>query len=160
MNIRILLADKHQPIRDSLRSLIENQPGMEVVGEAENTCSALNCVFRYKPDIVVMDINMSDLKGTKAVRRMISRRPRLKFVALSVYPNREFVGEMLKAGASGYLLKDCAFEELIPAIRCAINNQTYLGTGIEKATARKSETPSLKTNFTRTEGSQDPLPSR
>ena len=132
MNIRVLLADNHQPMRDSLRSLIENQPGMEVVGEAENVGGALQFALESKPDVVVMDINMADMKNSDAVRRMISDCPCLKFVALSVYPNREFVGGMLKAGASCYLLKDCAFEELIPAIRSAFNNKTYLSAGLEK----------------------------
>jgi len=138
MNIRILLADNHQRMRDSLRSLIDNQPGMEVVAEAEGTFSALQCALEFKPDVAVMDINMTGLKGTDAVRRMISDCPCLKFVALSVYPNREFVGGMLKAGASCYLLKDCAFEELIPAIRSAFNNQTYLSAGLEKESAPTS----------------------
>ena len=139
MNIRILLADSHQSMRDSLRSLIDNQPGIEVVGEAETACKAIQCALKFKPDVVVMDINMADLKGAEVVRRMISDCPCLKFVALSVYPNREFVGGMLKAGASCYLLKDCAFEELIPAIRAAFNNQTYLSTGLEKEAAYTPE---------------------
>ena len=113
MNIRILLADGHQHMRESLRSLIDNQPGMEVVGEAENGRSALQQARKLKPDVVVMDINMPDLKGIDAVRQVISDSPAVKFVALSVYSNREFVEGMLKAGASGYILKDCAFEELL-----------------------------------------------
>ena len=138
MDIRVLLADNHPRMRDSLRSLIDKQPGMVVVGEAENAGGALQCALEFKPDVVVMDINMADLKDTDAVRRMISDCPCLKLVALSIYPNREFVGSMLKAGASCYLLKDCAFEELIPAIRSAFNNQTYLSAGLEKESAHTS----------------------
>ena len=132
MNIRILLADDNQLMRDSLRSLIEKQPGMEVVSEAENADNAIQRALACKPDVVVIDINMADLRDTDAVRKMISECPCLKLVALSVYPNREYVGGMLKAGASCYLLKDCAFEELIPAIRSAFKNQTYLSAGLEK----------------------------
>ena len=132
MNIRVLLADNHQLMRDSLRSLIDKQPGMVVVAEAESAGIALKCARDFKPDVVVMDINMVDMKNTDAVRQMIAKCPYLKVVALSVYPNREFVGGMLQAGASCYLLKDCAFEELVPAIRSAFNNQTYLSAGLGK----------------------------
>ena len=138
MNIRVLLVDNHQRMRDSLRSLIDNQPGMEVICEADNVCKALRFALKLKPDIVLMDINMAGLRGTDTVRRLISDCPCLKFVALSVYPNKEFVGGMLKAGASGYLLKDCAFEELIPAIYSAFDNQTYLSAGLEKESLQTS----------------------
>ena len=132
MNIRVLLADNHRLMRNSLRSLIDKQPGMEVVAEAECAGSTLKCAYELKPDVVVMDINMVDMKNTDVVRQMIAECPYLKLVALSIYPNREFVVGMLDAGASCYLLKDCAFEELIPAIRLAFNNQTYLSAGLGK----------------------------
>jgi two-component system response regulator NreC len=129
MNIRILLAEAHTLMRESLRSLIDRQPGMEVVAEAENGRTALQLTCRLKPDVVVMDINMPDLKGIAAARRMISDSPGVKIVALSLYSDRQFVEKMFEAGASGYLLKDRAFEELVPAIRTVAGNRTYLSPG-------------------------------
>ncbi len=133
VKIRILLADDHKCMRENLRSLIDRQPGMEVVSEAENACNALQCARRFKPDVVVMDIHMADLKGIEGVRQVISDCPGVKFVALSVYSNREFVERMLKAGASAYILKDCAFEELAQAVRVVADNQIYLSSTIDRS---------------------------
>ena len=132
MTIRILLADDHQRMRDSLHILIDRQPGMEVVAVAENGQTALQMAGSFKPDVVVMDINMSDLKGADAARQMISSASGVKFLALSMYSNPEFVKGMFDAGASGYMLKDYAFEELVRAIHTVVANRIYRCPGIEK----------------------------
>ena len=126
MNIRILLVDDHKIMRDGLRSLIEKQNGMAVVGEAENGRTALRLTRKLKPDVIVMDINMPDLNGIDATRQILTELPSVKIVAFSMHSDRQFVAEMFKAGVSGYLLKDAAFDELARAIRTVADNQTYL----------------------------------
>jgi len=126
MNIKILLADDHKIVRDGLRTLIDSEPGMEVVAEAEDGRSALALAQKLSPDVVIMDIAMPEMNGIDATRAILSEYSRIKIIALSMYSDRRFVSGMLEAGASGYLLKDCAFEELVRAIRSVMANQTYL----------------------------------
>jgi DNA-binding NarL/FixJ family response regulator len=126
MAIRILLADDHRIIREGLRSLLQKQPDLEVIEEAEDGISAVRMAERLVPDIVIMDIGMPDLNGIEASRQILGRVKGVKVIALSMHSDKRFVLEMLKVGASGYLLKDCAFEELINAIRAVSNGQFYL----------------------------------
>ncbi len=138
MTIRILLADDHASMRASLRALIDRQPGMELVGEAENGRTMLQLTRSFKPDVVIMDINMPDLNSIDAARQMIAGAPGVKLLALSMYSNPEFVDGMLKAGACGYLLKDHAFEELVRAIQTVADDRIYLCPGIEDPDAPES----------------------
>jgi len=124
--VKILLADDHKIIRDGLRSLIDNKSGMEVVAEAENGRNAVRLTRKLKPDVIIMDISMPDLNGIEATRQIISESPGVRVIALSMHIDKRFVVEMFNAGVSGYLLKDCAFEELYGAIRAVVSNQTYL----------------------------------
>jgi DNA-binding NarL/FixJ family response regulator len=135
MSIRILLADDHKILRDGLRALIEKQPGMEVVAEAKNGQGAVDLACELKPDVIIMDIHMPDVSGIDATGRILSDTPAVKVIALSMYSDKQFVQGMFKAGATGYLLKDCAFEELARAIHLVTMNQTYLGSGIEENAA-------------------------
>jgi len=130
MNIKVLIADDHKIIRDGLRALIEKQKDMKVVAEASNGCEAIEQIAETRPNIVVMDVSMPDLNGVEATRRIITANSQIKVIALSMHSDRRFVAEMLRAGASGYLLKDCAFEELGHAIRLVAKNRTYLSPGI------------------------------
>ncbi len=126
MSIRILLADDHKIVRDGLRALLKNQSGMEVIAEAGDGRSTVQMAQELLPNVVIMDIAMPDMNGIEATRRIIAEAPGTKVVALSMHSDRQFVIGMLKAGASGYLLKDCAFEELDNAIHAVIANRTYL----------------------------------
>jgi DNA-binding NarL/FixJ family response regulator len=126
MAVRILLADDHKIVRDGLRSLLEKQQGMEVVGEAENGRRALELAQQKKPDVVIMDVSMPDLNGIEATRQMLADQPRVRVIALSMHSDRRLVAGMLQAGASGFLLKDCAFDELARAINTVMSNQPYL----------------------------------
>ena len=130
MEIRILLADDHKIIRDGLRAMIDKQDGMKVIADAENGRLAVELTRELVPNVVVMDVSMPDLNGVEAARQICASNPNTKVIALSMYSDRRFVMEMLKAGASGYLLKDCAFEELIQAIKAVSDNHTYLSPGI------------------------------
>jgi len=130
MNVKILLADDHKIMREGLRSLIEKKPDMEVIAEAENGRMTVQLARRLRPDVVIMDVAMPDMNGMEATHRIIDGSSGVKVIALSVHSDRRFVAGMLSAGASGYLLKDCAFEELEHAIHTVILNRIYLGNGI------------------------------
>lgn len=126
MSIRILVADDHKIVRDGLRALIERQPDMEVVGEAADGRTAVRLVKEMSPDVVIMDISMPDLNGIEAARQILGDSPRVKIIALSMHSDSRFVKEVFKVGASGYLLKECAFEELANAIHTVSVDQIYL----------------------------------
>jgi DNA-binding NarL/FixJ family response regulator len=126
MPARILLADDHAIIRQGLCALLEKQPDIEVVGAAEDGRKALELVRVLVPDIVIMDISMPNLNGIDATRKIISEMGDVKVIALSIHSSRRFVTEMLKAGASGYILKECLFDELIEAIRTVSSGGVYL----------------------------------
>jgi DNA-binding NarL/FixJ family response regulator len=130
LSIRIILADDHQIMRDGLRSLLEKQPGMEVVGEAVNGREAVQLAQRSKPDVVIMDINMPVLGGVEATSQITAALPEVKVIALSVHSEIRVVVTILQAGASGFLPKDCPFEELAHAINTVVGNHTYLSPGI------------------------------
>ena len=126
MSIKILLADDHRIMRNGLRALIEKESGMAVVAEAESGREAVKLALKLEPDVVVMDINMPDLNGIDASRRILAEVPDVKVIAFSMHTDHRFVAEALKAGVSGYLDKNSAFEELARAIRTVNGNQSYL----------------------------------
>ena len=130
MGIRIIIADDHQILRQGLRTLLEKEPDMEVVAEAEDGRKTVTLVRELIPHVVIMDVNMPDLNGIEASRQILAEYPEMKVIALSMHADRRFVINMLKAGAHGYLLKDCAFEELAQAIRLVMANKTYLSPGV------------------------------
>jgi DNA-binding NarL/FixJ family response regulator len=130
MGKRILIADDHELMRHGLRALLESRPDTEIVGEAADGRTAVALARELLPDIVVMDVAMPDLNGIEATRWIVAEVPRAKVLALSMHSDRRFITEMLRAGASGYLLKDSAFEELVRAIDAVATGQTYLSPAI------------------------------
>ncbi len=129
-NIRILLADDHKITREGLRSLLEKQKDMEVVAEAKDGRTAVSLADELRPDVVIMDVSMPDLNGVQASKQIISQCSNVKIIGLSMHSDSSFITEMLRSGASGYLLKDCAFEELTQAIRAVVAGNTYLSPSI------------------------------
>ncbi len=107
-NIRILLADDHKITREGLRSLLEKQKDMEVVAEAKDGRTAVSLADELRPDVVIMDVSMPDLNGVQASKQIISQCSNVKIIGLSMHSDSSFITEMLRSGASGYLLKDCA----------------------------------------------------
>ena len=130
MTMKILVADDHKIMREGLCALIEKQPDMMVAGEAEDGRAAVQLTRKIRPDVVIMDVTMPKLNGIEATRQIAAEVPESRVVALSIHSDRRFVSQMFKAGARGYLLKDCAFEELIRAIQAVAGDQTYLSPAI------------------------------
>jgi two-component system response regulator NreC len=130
MSIRIIIADDHQIVRQGLKTLLEKEPDMKVVAEAEDGRRTVTLVRELSPHVVVIDVKMPDMSGIEATQQILSELPDVKVIALSMFADRRFVMNMLKAGAKGYLLKDCAFEELAQAIRLVMSNKTYLSHGV------------------------------
>ena len=126
MNIRVLLVDDHAIIREGLRSLLEKQPEMEVVADTDDGRQAFDLVRELLPDIVIMDITMRGLNGIEATRRIIAEFPAVKVIALSIHSKRRYVADMLSAGAAGYILKECLFDELVQAIKAVAAGGRYL----------------------------------
>jgi PAS domain S-box-containing protein len=136
MTVRILLADEYQIVRQGLRALLEKETGLEVVGEAASGPAVMRQVQDLAPDIVLLDLSLPELHGVEAIRQILSISPQVKIIALSIYADRRFVVNILKAGASGYLLKDCAFEELTEAIRTVREPRTFISPGLSDIVAQ------------------------
>ena len=132
MSIRLLLVDDHVVVRMGLRMLFENHPDIEIAGEAENFQQALVEVERLTPDVVLMDVGLPDRSGIEATRAIKDRWPAVKVVALTIHEDEEYFFKMLDAGASGYVPKRAAPEELVTAIRAAAANEVYLYPSLAK----------------------------
>lgn len=130
MSIKIILADDHTMLRHGLSRSLELEEDIDIVGQATNGHSTVELVKELLPDVVVMDIGMPDLNGIEATRRITKDYPKVKVVGLSMYSSDKYVREMFRAGASGYLLKNCTFEELIEAIRNVAKGKTYISPSI------------------------------
>lgn len=125
MKIRILLVEDHQIVRQGLRAIIETEPDIEVVGEAANGLEAIRSAELLQPDVIVMDIAMPQLNGIEATRQITAAHKGMRVLALSMHGNRQIVLEALRAGAAGYLLKDCARDDLARAIRTVQSNLAF-----------------------------------
>ncbi len=125
--IKVLIADDHQIVRDGLRALLEKEPDLEVIATVEDGRSTVKMVEALQPDVVIMDVTMPELNGIESTRQITHDFPGVKVIALSMHDDRRFVINMLKAGASGYLIKDCAFKELTKAIHVVVKKgKVYL----------------------------------
>ena len=130
MTTRIIIADDHTIVRHGLAKLIEAEDDMEVIAQTDNGISTVELARELGPDVVVMDVAMPDLNGIDATQQILHENAKIKILALSMHSGKKFVSAMLQAGAMGYLLKDCALEELISAVRTVIDGKTYLSPSI------------------------------
>lgn len=126
MTVRIILADDHKIIRDGLNGLLSRETDIEVIAQCSDGHDAVELVRKLLPQVVIMDIGMPGLNGIEATRQITNEFPGVRVISFSMHSDKKFVTEMLRAGASGYLLKDCAFEELTTAIRTVVAGKTYL----------------------------------
>jgi two-component system response regulator NreC len=133
--VRILIADDHKIIRDGLKTLIDKEVGMEVIAEAENGRETVRLVQKLRPNVVIMDVSMPDMNGIDATRK-ITEGTGVRVIALSMHFERHYVLGMLEAGASGYVLKDCAFEELATAVRKVAEGNTYISPRIAEVVVK------------------------
>jgi two-component system response regulator NreC len=135
--LRILLAENHETIRDGLKLLVNSQPDMEIVGEADNGRVALQLAQELLPDVVVMDVSMPELNGLQATKKLKQKCPQVKVLTLTRHTDDGYLQQLLQAGASGYVLKQSKSAELLRAIRAIGAGQTYLDTAItEKAVSQ------------------------
>jgi DNA-binding NarL/FixJ family response regulator len=126
MAIKVLLAEDHAIVREGLCSMIEKESDMEVVGESSDGQEVVEQARQLHPDVVIMDVSMPKMNGIEATRQIKADMSDIKVLALSAHDNREYVTDMLDAGACGYLLKDCVCSELIKAIRRVMKDESYL----------------------------------
>ena len=126
----VVIADDHKILRDGLRTVLQGVAGIEIAGEAGNGRKAVQLARRLEPDVVVMDVAMPDLNGIEATRQIRDSGARSKVLALSMHSDSRYVRGMLHAGAAGYILKDCAAEELALAIQTVVSNRIYVSPGI------------------------------
>jgi len=136
MTIRLLLVDDHAVIRSGLKMLLGSQKEMEIVGEAGSAAEALTETERVQPDVILMDIGLPDKTGIEATREIKSKFPKVNIVALTIHEDEEYFFQMLDAGASGYVPKRAAPEELITAIKAAANGEVYLYPSLAKLLVR------------------------
>jgi DNA-binding NarL/FixJ family response regulator len=129
---RLVLADDKKEFRQYLRALLDKDPGLTVIGEAEDGQTAIRLARELEPDIVIMDVAMPAITGIEATRQIVASLPRTKVLALSVHADRRFIEAMLDAGASGYVLKEDMLTELSPAIRTVVRGQTYVSPCVEE----------------------------
>jgi len=143
MSIKILLADDHNVVREGFWTLLDAHHDMEVTGEAANGRGAVALSRQIRPDVIIMDVSMPDLNGIEATREILAEFPQAKIIGLSIHAEGRYIAEMLKAGASGYLLKDCPSSELISAIRTVVAGHTHLSPSV---------TDKVVTDYVRTAG--------
>ncbi len=132
-DIKLLLVDDHQVVRTGLRMLLEGQPDMKIVGEADSGLQALEKAHELSPDVVVMDITLPDISGIEATRKLKEELPNIAVVALTIHDDEQYFFEMLQSGASGYVPKRAAPEDLIASIRAAYAGEIYIYPSLAKA---------------------------
>lgn len=152
MAVQVLLVDDHEIMREGMCALLRKCPDFEVAGQAADGRAALELVEQLKPDVVIMDIGMPNLNGIDATRQMNEKHPNLKIMALSAHSDGSIVAKMIKAGASGYMLKESAFTELIDGIRTMQDGRTFLCSRISKVVFSDYINMITNPNWTETDG--------
>lgn len=136
MTIRLLLVDDHAVVRSGLKMLLENERDVQIIGEASSASEAIDRAMQLKPNVILMDIGLPDLSGIDATREIKKRFSEMAVVALTIHEDEEYFFKMLEAGASGYVPKRAAPEELLTAIRAAATGQVYLYPSLAKLLVR------------------------
>lgn len=132
MAVQVLIVDDHEIMREGMTALLRKYSQFEVVGQATDGRQALEMASQLKPDVIIMDVGMPNLNGVDATKKLISTYPDLKIMALSAHSDGAIVAKMIKAGASGYMLKESAFDELIEGLNTLLDGRTFLCNKISK----------------------------
>jgi DNA-binding NarL/FixJ family response regulator len=143
VSIRVLLADDHRMLREGLRRTLEEE-GLEVVGEAADGEEALRLAAKLRPDVVLMDVTMPVLDGVEATRQLHEHLPDIPVVILTMHADREVLARAIRAGAAGYLVKDCSTDEVVRTVRLAASGETALSPELAAsmlAEAQRADTP-------------------
>ena len=144
--VRILLADDHTIVRQGLARLLNDQPDLDVVGEAVNGRTAVAKAEELRPDVVIMDIAMPRLNGIEAAKRIKKKLPGVKILILSMYSHEHTIHELIETGVSGYLLKDASGRDIIKAIHAAMRGETFLSPSISKVLVDAYRSPRKSTS--------------
>ena len=128
--VRIVIAEDHTILREGLRSLLASNTDFEVVGEAEDGREAIRCVEKFKPNLILMDLSMPRMHGMEAIREIKKGSPETKILVLTIHNAEEYILTTLRAGADGYILKDCTHAELMIAIKTILGGKPFLSPGI------------------------------
>ncbi len=129
---RIVIAEDHTILREGLRSLLSHNPEFEIVGEAEDGREAIQCVEKFKPDLILTDLSMPRMNGMEAIREIKRQSPKTKVLVLTVHKAEEYILSALKAGADGYLLKESTHVELMTAVKKVLSGKRYIGPEISE----------------------------
>lgn len=124
--IKTIIVDDHRIVREGIRNLLSSESDIEVIAECENGREAIKSVLKYNPDVTIMDISMPDLNGIEAIAQINRSLPEARIIILTMHSEHSFIWKAFKAGAYGYLLKDCAAEELVAAIRHVNSGKKYI----------------------------------
>ncbi len=130
--IRIMIADDHTIVRQGLARLLNDQPDLTVVGQADNGRAAVDKALDLKPDVIIIDIAMPQMNGLEAAKRIRKKLPKTKILILSMYSHEHYIHDLLETGVSGYLLKDSSGRDIINAIHAAMSDETFLSPSISK----------------------------
>ncbi|HQG45005.1 MAG TPA: response regulator transcription factor, partial [bacterium] len=134
---RILLADDHALLRDGLRMVLSSEPGFEVIGEAEDGLKAIAMAAELQPDVLLLDVQMPNMRGTEAISEIKRLVPQIRILVLSMHDREEYILEALRSGADGYILKKSAASELISALHHVVDGELYLSPAIARHVVRK-----------------------
>lgn len=129
-SIRVLLVDDHPLVRDGIRSRLEQEEGIEIVGEVSNGQEALEKALEFNPNVVLMDVTMPVMNGLEAAERFKEEFPDIKILMLSMHDNREYITQVMQSGAKGYILKDVSSNEMVSAIQAVNSGKTYYSSGV------------------------------
>ena len=130
MALNVFIVEDHTLVRSGIRALLQAAPNLNVIGEASNGRDAVEQIQKLQPDLVLMDVAMSELNGIDAARQVHAALPSARIIMLSMHEDRQYVFESLKAGATGYVLKSAAFQDLIAAIDTVMSNRNYISPGL------------------------------
>src|SRR3712207_6544563 len=156
--IRIMITDDHALVRDGLRSMLEDEPGLEVVGEAANGREALELCRSLKPDLVLMDVRMPERDGLEATRLIKAEQPSVSVLIITTYENQDYLTEAIKAGAAGYVLKDAPNQRLLNAMRRALSGEFPINQELAAQVIKRLTDEAMRHTEPTSEGRERPQP--